>query len=200
MKRLLLTTLTTTIALASGVWAQTPSIAVIDIEELVQLHPNTKGDKKLLEETLRDYSGQKEQLALRLKEARKAFESSVEEVRNPALSEKAKKRAEDEALERREAALEAEREYDETVRALQRQLTEQEVRMLRRTTTEIEEAVAAYAKAKQIDLVLQLPGEKLGAASGVMFAAPSLNITTNIMELLGIKPEAAAAAVTVEAE
>lgn len=170
--------------------AQSPQVAVIDIEELVQLHPNTTADKKLLEQTLKEYSAEKEQLQLRMEETRKAFESSIKEVQNPALSEKAKKRAEDEALERREAAMEAERNYTETVRTLQRQLTEQEVRMLKRTTAEIEEAVAAYSKAKSIDLVLQLPGEKLGAASGVLYANPTLNITTNIMQLLGINPGA----------
>ena len=174
--------------LAGAATAQSTALAVVDLEELVRLHPNTTADKKLLEQTLKEYSGQKEQLQSRADAARKAFEAAVKEVQNPALSEKAKKRAEEEAMEKRSAALEAEREFSETVRSLQRQLTEQEIRMLKRTTGEIETAVAAYAKAKQIDIVLQLPGEKLGAASGVMYAAPALNITTNIMTLMGIRP------------
>lgn len=174
--------------LAGAATAQSTALAVVDLEELVRLHPNTTADKKLLEQTLKEYSGQKEQLQSRADAARKAFEAAVKEVQNPALSEKAKKRAEEEAMEKRSAALEAEREFSETVRSLQRQLTEQEIRMLKRTTGEIETAVAAYAKAKQIDLVLQLPGEKLGAASGVMYSAPALNITTNIMTLMGIRP------------
>ena len=174
--------------LAGAATAQSPAIAVVDLEDLVRLHPNTTADKKLLEQTLKEYSGQKEQLQDRVEATRKAFEAAVKEVQNPALSEKAKKRAEEDAMEKRGEALEAEREYSETVRALQRQLTEQEIRMLKRTTAEIEAAVAAYAKAKQVDLVQQLPGEKLGAASGVMYANPALNITTNIMNLMGIRP------------
>ena len=72
--------------------------------------------------------------------------------------------------------------------------------MLKRTTAEIEKAVAAYAKGRSLDLVLQLPGEKLGAVSGVLYAAPALNITTNIMQLMGIRPEAAAETLPLRAE
>lgn len=180
-----------TACLAGTVFGQAPTIAVVDLEELVSLHPNTAADKKLLEQTLKEFTAEKEELKERFEKARDAFEEAVKEVQNPALSEKAKKKAEDEALKRRTAALNAEREMSERVRALQRQLTEQEVRMLKRTASEIEDAIAGYARAKKIDLVLQLPGEKLGAVSGVLYAAPPLNITTNIMTLLGIWPEAA---------
>ncbi|MGI6098295.1 MAG: OmpH family outer membrane protein [Lentisphaerae bacterium] len=180
-----------TACLAGTVFGQAPTIAVVDLEELVSLHPNTAADKKLLEQTLKEFTAEKEELKERFEKARDAFEEAVKEVQNPALSEKAKKKAEDEALKRRTAALNAEREMSERVRALQRQLTEQEVRMLKRTASEIEDAIAGYARAKKIDLVLQLPGEKLGAVSGVLYAAPPLNITTNIMTLLGIRPEAA---------
>ncbi len=176
------------VCLAGVAWAQTPSMAVVDLEELVRLHPNTASDKKLLEQTLKEFTGQKEQLQTRVESTRKDFETAVREVQNPALSEKAKKKAEEEALAKRGTAMDAEREFTETVRSLQRQLTEQEMRMLKRTTAEIEEAVSAYAKSKNLQLVLQLPGEKLGAMSGVIYAAPPLNITTNIMKLMGFRP------------
>ena len=187
-----LLTLLAAACLSGAALGETPAIAVVDLEELVRLHPNTASDKKLLEQTLKEFTSQKEQLQTRFEEARKTFEEAVREVQNPALSEKAKKKAEDEAMARRTAAVEAERELTETVRSLQRQLTDQEVRMLKRTTGEIEEAITAYAKSKKIELVLQLPGEKLGAVSGVLYAAPPMNITTNIMKLMGIRPEAAA--------
>lgn len=180
-----------TVCLSGVVFGQAPTIAVVDLEELVSLHPNTAADKKLLEQTLKEFTAEKDELRERFEKARDAFEDAVKEVQNPALSEKAKRKAEDEALKRRTAALNAEREMSERVRTLQRQLTEQEVRMLKRTASEIEDAVAGYARARKIDLVLQLPGEKLGAVSGVLYAAPPLNITTNIMTLLGIRPEAA---------
>lgn len=176
------------VCLASAALAQSSGIAVIDLETLVRLHPNTASDKKLLEQTLKEFTGEKDQLQARLDAARKAFEAAVRDVQNPALSEKAKKKVEDDAMTKRSTLVDAEREYNETVRSLQRQLTEQEMRMLKRTTAEIEEAVAGYAKAKQLQLVLQLPGEKLGAVSGVIYAAPPLNITTNIMKLMGINP------------
>ena len=179
----------TATCLGGSLWAQTPTIAVVDLEELVRFHPNTASDKKLLEQTLKEFTGQKEQLQDQFQGRRKAYEAANKDVQNPALSEKARKKAEEEALEKRGAMVDAERELSETVRSLQRQLTEQEVRMLKRTTGEIEEAIAAYAKANKLELVLQLPGEKLGSMSGVLYSAPAMNITTNIMKLMGIRPE-----------
>jgi len=179
------------LSLACLSWAAGPSIAVIDLEELVRLHPNTAADKKLLEQTLKEYSAQKDQLQAQVESTRAAFTSAAKEAQNPALNEKAKSKLEEEALAKRNAALEAERAYTDTVRSLQRQLTEEEVRMLRRTTSEIEAEVAAYAKAAGLQLVLQLPGRKMNVASGVVFAAPPLDITAAIMKQMGIKPEAA---------
>jgi Skp family chaperone for outer membrane proteins len=182
------------VPLASLTWAAGPSIAVIDLEELVRLHPNTAADKKLLEQTLKEYSAQKDQLQAQVESTRAAFTSAAKEAQNPALNEKAKSKLEEEALAKRNAALDAERAYTETVRSLQRQLTEEEVRMLRRTTKEIEAEVAAYAKAKGLQLVLQLPGRKMNVASGVVYADEPLDITSAIMKQMGIKPDEAAAA------
>lgn len=182
------------LCLAGGAWAaEQSSVAVVDLEELVRLHPNTAADKKLLEQTLKEFNAQKDQLQARVEDARKAFDEAARGTDNPALGEKARKKAEEEAVVKRRAVMDSEREYGETVRSLQRQLTEQEVRMLRRTTDEIGKAVTGYARARGLTLVLQLPGEKLGGSSGVLYAHPSLNITTNIMPILGIRPAAPAA-------
>ena len=48
--------------------------------------------------------------------------------------------------------------------------------------------VAAYARKNGLQLVLQLPGRKMGAASGVIFAADALDITSAIMKQMGIDP------------
>ena len=37
-------------------------IAVVDLEKLIRLHPNTAEDKKTLEGTIKDFNKQKEQL------------------------------------------------------------------------------------------------------------------------------------------
>ncbi len=163
-------------------------IAVVDLEKLIRLHPNTAEDKKQLESTLQDYNKQKEQLQSVAASTRKAFEAAVREATNPALSEAAKQKAEAAALEKRQAALEADRNATEKIRELQRDLNAQELKMLRRTSDQIERAIAAYAKGNGIDLVLQLPS-KLSAGSGVIYSKPEMDITQAIMKLMGIPDE-----------
>ena len=163
-------------------------IAVVDLEKLIRLHPNTAEDKKQLEATLKDYNKQKEQLQSVAASTRKAFEAAVREATNPALSEAAKQKAEAAALEKRQAALEADRNAAEEIRKLQRDLNAQELKMLKRTSDLIERAIAAYAKGKGIDLVLQLPS-KLSPGAGVVYSKPEMDITAAIMELMGISDE-----------
>ena len=163
-----------------------PKIAVVDLEKLIRLHPNTADDKKQLEATLKDYNKQKEQLQSVASSTRKAFEAAVREATNPALSEAAKQKAEAAAMEKRQAALEADRSATEKIRELQRDLNKQEMKMLKRTSDTIERAIAAYAKGNGIDLVLQLPS-KLSAGSGVIYSKPEMDITEAIMKLMGIE-------------
>lgn len=166
-------------------------IAVVDFEKLVRLHPNTADDKKQLEATLKDYNAQKELFQNAAIAARKAFEEAAREASNPALSDAAKQKAEAAAIEKRQAAIEADRTASEKVRALQRDLNEQEMRMLRRTSDVIQKEISAYAKEEGIDIVLQLPS-RLGTGSGVVYNKEGTDITDAIMKRLNIEePEEA---------
>ncbi len=164
-------------------------IAVVDLEKLIRLHPNTAEDKKTLEATLKDFNKQKEQLQALAASTRKAFEEAAREATNPALSESARKKAETVALDKRQAALEAARGADEKMRELQRELNKQEMKMLRRTSDIIERAIAAYARGNGYDLVLQLPS-RLSAGTGVIYSKPEMDITGEVMKLLGIEEPA----------
>lgn len=177
-----------TLSLSSMAFAQ-QKIAVVDLEKLIRLHPNTSADKELLAETLKDYTDQMEQVKALAVSTRKAFEEAARAASNPALSESARKTAEEDALKKRDAAIEADRNATEKVRELQKNLTDQEIRMLKRTKEIIERAISAYAKGNGIDLVLELPPKNLGGVSSVLYANPTMDITPQIMELLDIKDE-----------
>ena len=161
-------------------------IAVVDLEKLIRLHPNTAEDKKTLEATLKDFNKQKEQLQALAASTRKAFEEAAREATNPALSESARKKAETVAMDKRQAALEAARGAEEKIRELQRELNKQEMKMLKRTSDIIERAIAAYARGNGFDLVLQLPS-RLSAGTGVIYSKPEMDITADVMKLLGIE-------------
>ena len=112
----------------------------------------------------------------------------MREAENPALSDNARAKKKEEAIAKQEVAIEAERNLSETVQGLQRRLTEDEVRMLRRTSKEIQSAVAAYAREKGIQMVLQYSAAEGAGPSSVFYADETLDITAAIMQLIGIQP------------
>ncbi len=175
------------LAIAATANAQ-PKIVVVDLEKLIRLHPNTAEDKKLLEATLKNYNKQKEQLKALAASTAKAFEAAYAETKNPALSEAARKKAEDAMLEKRKAALEADRNASEKIREMQRDLNAQELKMLKRTSDLIEAEIGEYAREKDLYLVLQLPS-KLSPGTGVVYSKPEMDITAEIMKRLNIPDE-----------
>ena len=153
-------------------------IAVVDLEKLIRLHPNTVEDKKTLEGTLKDFNKQKEQLQALAASTRKAFEEAAREATNPALSESARKKAETVALDKRQAALEAARGAEEKIRELQRELNKQEMKMLRRTSERISTRAAGGFAMLCVSITFHEIYNVLLAAGGVAmyvaFAAPIL--------------------------
>ena len=174
------------VAVAFSVFAET-KFATIDLEQIVKLHPNTEADKKLLEKTLQEYTSQADAAEAAALAARKALEAAANEVRNPALSEKARKTAEADAKAKYEAARTAEQTLVETKRNLQRRLTEQEVMMLKRTIDEIEDVIAKYAKEKGLSAVVPTTGAKLGVSPAFIWSDPALDITADIMKIMKIE-------------
>jgi len=167
-------------------------IATLDLEKVVDLHPDTARNRIDLKEMLDDYQSEVARLEDAAIAARKAAASSIEESRNPALGEKARKRAEEEATKNIEIARTAERDFAEKRVQRQRDLNEQEARMLRVTIRQIETEVAKYAKEKGISLVLPITGSRIGIAPAAVWADDALDITADIMAALGIEDKAPA--------
>ena len=168
-------------ALCAGVVtarAQSVTVAVVDLEELVRLHPNTVSDKKLLEQTLKEYKAEGEDLQQKLEKLQEEFEKVRREAADPVLSDKARSVVEEQALKKREGLVMAERQARETMQMRQKQLSEQELRMLKRTTGEIREAVEKYAADNHVLLVLP--------ATAVISRDKALDITDVIMKKLKI--------------
>ncbi|MGI6495378.1 MAG: OmpH family outer membrane protein [Kiritimatiellia bacterium] len=169
-------------------------IGVVDMEKLVRCHPNTESDRKLLEEMAKDFGERREELRDQIENAAKAFEAAAQNAQNAALSDKARQRAESEALAKREEAIAAEKAYGAAMRDMQKQLSDQQARMLRRTYVELQAAVAAYAKENGFTFISEAPtGDKAGSPASVVYFDESLDITPAIMDRLGLReppPEA----------
>lgn len=196
MKKLTILATAAAAVLAINATAET-RIAVIDIEKIVDLHPDTKHNREILRDTVKDYQGELDSLESSVLAARKAASAAIDESRNPALGDKARQKAEEEAAKKIETARNIEREYAEKRSEHQKSLNETELRMLRLTVRQIEAAIKEYAKANGLTAVLPSSGSRLGIAPAVLWADDSIDITAAIMDKLGLvesqpEPEAGA--------
>lgn len=161
--------------------ASVPSIVVVDMEAIIAHHPNTPSDKKLLEDTLAEFSQERDALRAAIKAKQADLEKQVQEAQNPML---APAKA-DELRKACEAKFrEIQRDTDAAEQKMagrSRELSDLEDRLLKRTTKEIQAHIAAYSKEKGFQVVLY--------KNMVPYVTPERDITDLIIVLCGGKPE-----------
>lgn len=167
--------------------AQNVSVAVVDLEELIRLHPNTASDKKLFEETIKDYRAEGQEMQRKLESLQEDFEKARKEMQDSSLSEKARKAAEEQAIKARDALAQADRTIREKMQSRQQQLDEMNMRMTRKTVGEIRAAVEKYAAEKKIQLVLPASTGQVMSASQILYHDRAIDITDAILKQMNIQ-------------
>ena len=171
--------LTLTIALVMTAISFAKGIAVVDMEKILEAHPNTPNDKKLLETTLDEYSKERDALRKVLEEKQAALEKMVKNAQNPMLAP-AKAAELKKSCEAAYQELEKARDSAEMqMQQRSRELSDLERRLIKRTTEEVNEQIAAYAKAQGYDAVIY--------KNVVPYVAAELDITQTVIELCGGK-------------
>ncbi len=157
-------------------------IAVVDMELVLDKHPNTASDKKVLDSTLEDYSKERDTLRDALDAKQADLEKRIKEAQNPMLApakaEELRKSCETAYRQLERDRMNAENQMAERAR----QLTEMENRFIKRTSEEIISHIEAYAKKKDIDIVLY--------KNVVPYLKADYDITNQIIILCGGKPDA----------
>lgn len=164
---------------ACAVSAQT--IAMVDMEKILERHPNTPNDKQLLETTLAEFSKERDTLRATIESKQAELEKRIKEAQNPML---APAKA-DELRKSCEALYNSiQRETDAAEQKMagrSRELSELEARLIKRTSKEILAHIEAYAKEKGYDMVVY--------KNAVPYVKKNLDITNQIIVLCGGKPE-----------
>ena len=178
MKRI--SVLVACVCLCAVAVARAQSVALVDMEELVRLHPDTASDKKLFDQTLKDFRAENDELKQKLEGMQEDFEKIRKEAQDPALSDKARKAAEERASKAQDALMVAGRTWREKMQARQEQLSDMQTRMLKKTVNEIREVIRKYAEEKKLQVVL--------SESQAVYSDKTLDITDAILKLMNIVP------------
>lgn len=153
---------------------------VVNMIDLIRFHPNRERDRKLMVDMEKEYQTKLDKRRERFEQLRDDFERTAKETRNPVLSDKARAEAESKALKQRDVVAEAERDLRQEAQKLQRELGDQDTRLLRQVTNEIRETITKYAKDSKISIVMD--------ASTLAYFDSKLDVTDEVLKRMGIDP------------
>ncbi|MDO5462387.1 MAG: OmpH family outer membrane protein [bacterium] len=138
--------------LCSMLMAQT--IAVVDVDTVLEHHPNTKGDRQTLELTIEEYATERDALLADIKKREEELEALAKQMQNPMLAQtkiaELQKKGETLFAELNQVKQNAELQ----VAKRRKDLQELDTRLVRRSTKDVVEKIDAYAKEKGYDIIL----------------------------------------------
>ena len=169
------------VVLAAMMGVAQEKTVVVNMIDLVRFHPSRDHDRKLMENTEKEFQEQLDKQRKRFEDLRDDYEKIAKEVRNPALSEKARTDMESKASVQREVAAVAERDLRQSLQDFQRQLAELDTRLLRQVTGDIREVVTKYAKDNKIMVVMD--------GTTLAYFDPKLDVTDDILKLMKVDPK-----------
>jgi Skp family chaperone for outer membrane proteins len=168
-------------AMAAAVVPAQEKTAVVNMVDLVRFHPSRERDRKLMQDTEKEYQAKLDKQRDRFEELRGEYEKAVKEARNPALNEKAKAEAEDKAMKHRDVLAEADRDLRQEMQKLQRELGDLDSRLLRQVTGDIREVITKYAQETKASVILD--------GTTVAYFDPKLDVTDEILKRMGVDPK-----------
>jgi len=154
---------------------------VVNMIDLVRFHPSRERDRKLMEDTEKEFQAKLDKKRERFEQLRDDFDKTAREAANPALSEKARAEAEKKAVQMRDVVVEANRDLNQERQKLERDLADQDMRLLRQVTNDIREYVTKYAKDNKIAVVMD--------GSTLAYFDLKLDATDDILKLMNVNPK-----------
>jgi Skp family chaperone for outer membrane proteins len=165
---------------AAMVMAQ-EKMAVVNMVDLVRFHPSRERDRKLMQDTEKEFQAKLDKQRDRFEQLRDDYEKAVKEARNPALNEKARAEAEDKAMKHRDVLAEADRDLRGEMQKLQRELGDMDSRLLRQVTGDIREVLTKFSQENKYAIVLD--------GTTMAYFDPKLDVTDDVLKRMGVDPK-----------
>ncbi len=178
MKRLSLVCLA---VMAATVMTAQEKIAVVNMVDLVRFHPSRERDRKLMQDTEKDFQGRLDKQRDRFEQLREDYDKAVKEARSPALNDKARNEAEEKAMRHRDVLAEADRDLRQEMQKLQRELGDLDTRLLRQVTKDIRGVLTKFAEESKYSVILD--------GTTMAYHDPALDVTDAILKRMGVDPK-----------
>lgn len=187
-------TMMVALALAAGMgWSAEPTVAVVNMGELIKAHPDTAGADSLLEKQADEFETEQKDMEAEYEKLKRTFEDARKETMDKALSDAAREEKIKVAEEKLMAIRDQEKRIRETLNSRQKQIAEQRMRMQKRIVAKIQEVIREHAAKKGLALVLDSGGMSVNGVEVVLYAGDKVDVTEDIRQiLLKTKPSEAA--------
>ena len=159
-------------------------VGVVDMASLIKQHPRARADRAVLEQYVKDFEDEREEMMAALKKVGAEFEALRKEAEDVGLSEKALSSKRKLAKAKVDDIRQMERKLRETTAMRQKELTNQELRMRKRVVADISKIVEKLAKKKKLEIVLDSTGVGIGGYSPVIYHTDKYDLTDDVIGAL----------------
>jgi Skp family chaperone for outer membrane proteins len=156
-------------------------VGVIDMERLIKLHPRATADRAVLEQYVKDFEDEREDMVEDLKKLGEEFEALRKDAEDVSLSDKVLESKRALAKAKIDEIRQMERTMRENTSTRQKELTSQELRMRKRIVSDISKIVEKIAKKKKLELVLDSTGVGIGGYAPVIYYTEKYDITDDVI-------------------
>jgi len=165
--------------------------AVIDFERVLKDYQKAKSVKSEIEKQKADLQIELERRMKTLKQMEQKYEEAYQETKNKALNEEALKtklaEAEKRLMEMKEYQMELRKFYEQE----NRRVFEEHLRMVKKLSAEVQDAVKKYATEKGLLIVIDSSTTMEELRGAVVFRDDSVDITAEITKILNESKTAA---------
>jgi Skp family chaperone for outer membrane proteins len=172
-----------TLAGATGFGWGAEKIAVVNMNRLVQAHPDTKEAEATLEQQVEEFETEQAEMLEQLEKLKTEFDDLREQTRSKVLSEEGRARKRTEAEEKLTTLRDYELKARETALRRQRQLGDERKRMRDRILDKLRAVVNDYAEKHRYAVVLDSGPTGLGTKL-VVYRSDGIDITEDILKLI----------------
>ena len=160
-------------------------IGTVDMMLLVRNHPSYDANKKLLQGTEKDSQKELDGMKAALDEIQEEGRKLADELKNPMLSEAAKKTAENKIMDVQQRFIRKQQELRNEAMKSQQRLSELEARLLKAQAEDLKARIRKFADKEDYDLIVD--------SAAALFAQKDLDVTDEILKSMDVDPKVARA-------
>ena len=155
----------------------------VDMMALVRNHPQYDSNRKLLQDSQKDYEKELDKLKAEAAEIQEQGRKLAEEAQNPMLAQSAKQKLEKDLLSVQQKFVAAQQRLRTKAVNSQEELQKLESRMLKATTEDLHKKIDAFAQNGGYDFIFD--------KSAAPYAKASYDVTPELLKAMGVDPEKA---------